>query len=90
MGYERGYLDRLNDIKNGFTIIGIIWARQVWKTTFLREQFPDYEYFNLESPEIFSRVEENPWWFLRENSHIIIDFKKNFWMNKILVWYNKI
>ena len=73
MRYERDYLDRLNGIKNGFPIIGIIWARQVWKTTFLREQFPDYEYFNLESPETFSRVEENPWWFLRENSHIIID-----------------
>lgn len=73
MGFNRDYLNRLNGIRNGFPVIGIVWARQVWKTTFLKEQFPDYKYFNLESPETLSEVEKNPWWFLRDNSHIIID-----------------
>ena len=73
MSLQRDYLKELNDIKNGFPIIGVVWARQVGKTTFLKEQFPNYKYFNLESPEVLSDIVNNTWWFLRENSHIIID-----------------
>jgi len=73
MSFYRLYWDKLNRIKKGFPIIGIVWARQVGKTTFLKEQFPDYQYFNLETPETLSFIEQDPWSFLREHSHVIID-----------------
>ena len=38
----------------------MIWARQVWKTTFLKEQFKDYEYYNLESPATLELVKKDP------------------------------
>jgi predicted AAA+ superfamily ATPase len=39
----------------------------------LREQFPDYEYYNLETPSVLSMVEKDPETFLKQRSHIIID-----------------
>ena len=73
MALYRLYIDKLNVLKKGFPVVAITWARQVGKTTFLKEQFPDYKYYNLESPDTLSDVENDPWRFLREQSHIIID-----------------
>ena len=73
MALQRDYLKELNELKKGFPVVAVTGARQVWKTTFLKEQFPDYKYFNLESPDTLSYVESDPWKFLRTNSHIIID-----------------
>lgn len=69
----RKYLERLNVLRKWFPVVAITWARQVWKTTFLKEQFPDYKYYNLESPDTLEEVENDPWRFLKTQSHIIID-----------------
>ena len=73
MAINRDYTNELNALKKWFPVVAITWARQVWKTTFLIEQFPDYEYFNLESPDTLSMIEQDPGQFLRSKSHIIID-----------------
>ena len=73
MNIQRDYLDRLENLKKIFPIIAVIWARQVWKTTFLKEQFKDYEYYNLESPATLELVKKDPEGFLKQRSHIIID-----------------
>ena len=73
MSLQRDYIKELNELKRWFPVVAVTGARQVWKTTFLKEQFPEYKYFNLESPDTLSYVESDPWKFLRTNSHIIID-----------------
>jgi len=50
-----------------------VGARQVGKTTFLKEQFPDYQYYNLETPITLMKIKQDPLNFLQNNSHIIID-----------------
>jgi len=39
----------------------------------LKEQFPDYTYYNLETPVTLRRIQEDPLSFLQGQSHIIID-----------------
>ena len=73
MAIQRDYIRELNELRKGFPVVAVTWARQVGKTTFLREQFPDYEYYNLETPSVLSSVERDPEKFLKERSHIIID-----------------
>ena len=73
MVIQRSYIDELDELKKWFPVVAVTWARQVWKTTFLREQFPDYEYYNLETPSVLSMVEKDPETFLKQRSHIIID-----------------
>ena len=73
MNIQRTYLDKLNAIKTGFPIIWVVGARQVGKTTFLKEQFPDYQYYNLETPITLMKIKQDPLNFLQNNSHIIID-----------------
>ena len=73
MNIQRTYLDKLNAIKTGFPIIWVVGARQVGKTSFLKEQFPDYQYYNLETPITLMKIKQDPLNFLQNNSHIIID-----------------
>ncbi|MCR5412270.1 MAG: AAA family ATPase [Patescibacteria group bacterium] len=60
-------------MKHQFPILAITGARQVGKTTFLKEQFPDYEYYNLETPATLQQVKNDPLKFLQSKSHLIID-----------------
>ena len=73
MVIKRDYTTELNELKKGFPIIALTGARQVGKTTFLKEQFPEYEYYNLETPSTLSMIERDPETFLRNKSHIILD-----------------
>ncbi len=73
MVIQRDYIKELDELKKWFPIVAVTWARQVWKTTFLREQFPNYEYYNLETPSVLSMIENDPETFLKQKSHIIID-----------------
>jgi predicted AAA+ superfamily ATPase len=71
MNIQRDYLDRLENLKKIFPIIAVIWARQVWKTTFLKEQFKDYEYYNLESPATLDLVKKDPEGFLLQRKFLV-------------------
>ena len=73
MAFHRGYSVQLEKIKHQFPILAITGARQVGKTTFLKEQFPDYTYYSLETPATLQKVQNDPLKFLQSESHIIID-----------------
>jgi predicted AAA+ superfamily ATPase len=60
--------------KNKYPILALTGPRQSGKTTFLKSQFSDYEYVNLENPDIRNYAIEDPNGFLKQyNKHVIFD-----------------
>jgi predicted AAA+ superfamily ATPase len=55
-----------------YPILVLTGPRQSGKTTFLRSQFPDYSYVNLESPDIRNYALKDPGGFLAENGKYVI------------------
>jgi len=47
--------------------------RQSGKTTLTKNAFPNYEYFNLENPDIRAMVQDDPRGFLDKNTKMILD-----------------
>lgn len=65
---------RINELKKAFPVIVVTGPRQSGKTTLIREMFPDYEYFNLESPQTLQSVQNDPAGLVNPKTHkIIID-----------------
>lgn len=60
--------------KNKYPILALTGPRQSGKTTFLKSQFSDYEYVNLENPDIRNYAIEDPNGFLKQyNRYVIFD-----------------
>lgn len=60
--------------KNKYPILALTGPRQSGKTTFLKSQFSDYEYANLENPDIRNYATEDPNGFLKQyNKYVIFD-----------------
>lgn len=60
--------------KNKYPILALTGPRQSGKTTFLKSQFSDYEYVNLENPDIRNYAIEDPNGFLKQyNKYVIFD-----------------
>jgi uncharacterized protein len=60
--------------KNKYPILALTGPRQSGKTTFLKSQFSDYEYVNLENPDIRNFAIEDPNGFLKQyNKYVIFD-----------------
>lgn len=71
---KRKIVSEINRLKKGFPVLAVTGPRQSGKTTLLKEMFPDYEYFNLENPEILMTLENDPATFIREHQNkVIID-----------------
>jgi hypothetical protein len=71
---KRSITSKINNLSTQFPVLAITGPRQAGKTTLLKEMFPDYDYFNLENPEILSTIENDPATFIRENQNkVIID-----------------
>lgn len=74
MYYPRQIAAQMSKLKRGFPVISVTGPRQSGKTTFLRHQFPDYTYFNLESPQTRELIASDPVQFLAQNpQNIILD-----------------
>lgn len=58
--------------KNKYPILALTGPRQSGKTTFLKSQFSDYEYVNLENPDIRNFAIEDPNGFLKQYSKYVI------------------
>lgn len=55
-------------------VVALTGPRQSGKTTLVKAAFPDYEYVNLEFPDVRARVEEDPRLFLtRDVKGLILD-----------------
>ncbi len=57
-----------------FPIVTVLGPRQAGKTTLVKETLPDYDYVNLEDPQVRTLVEEDPQTFLGNvGSRVILD-----------------
>lgn len=70
---ERQIKNKIIELCKSFPVLGIIGPRQSGKTTLLRELFPNYKYYNLESPDQLAIVENDPATFIKTQNNIIID-----------------
>lgn len=55
-----------------YPVIAVTGPRQSGKTTFLREEFPDYTYVNLENPDLRDFAENDTKTFLEQYSKFVI------------------
>ena len=66
--------ENLKKISTRFPVVAVTGPRQSGKTTLIKDLFPDYSYFNLESPDTLAIAENDPASFIRQNSNrVIID-----------------
>lgn len=74
MYYSRLISSQIKKLQKGFPVVSITGPRQSGKTTFLQHHFPNYSYFNLESPQTRELIARDPQEFLKQNpTNIIID-----------------
>lgn len=57
---KRNLTEKLIKLLQFFPVVAIVGARQVGKTTLARFAAPDWYYIDLEKPEDFERVEQDP------------------------------
>lgn len=55
-----------------YPVLALTGPRQSGKTTFLRTEFPEYEYINMENPDLRSYAEKDPNSFLKQYSNNVI------------------
>jgi hypothetical protein len=55
-------------LAKGFKIVAVTGPRQSGKTTLCKAVFPDYQYFNLESPTTIEEIKQNPIGFLEKHA----------------------
>jgi uncharacterized protein len=76
---ERSQKAQIEKLIKHFPAVGIVGARQVGKTTLVKNLEPVLDkpcvYFDLESPRVMAQLKENPEWFLSQyqDKIVIID-----------------
>jgi predicted AAA+ superfamily ATPase len=64
----------LKNIAEEFRVLVLTGPRQSGKTTLIKNEFPKYEYFNLENPDMFSLINSDPGGFMAiHDSKVIFD-----------------
>lgn len=66
---------KIVELKTKYPVILVTGPRQSGKTTLVKKLFPDYDYRNLENPDVRSAAKDDPKKFLKTNSKskLIID-----------------
>lgn len=74
MNIKRTIKKEIDKLCKKYPVIAVTGPRQSGKTTFLKEEFSDYRYVNLENPEIRNFAENDTKNFLKEyDKFVIID-----------------
>ncbi|MBI1908853.1 MAG: ATP-binding protein [Deltaproteobacteria bacterium] len=68
----RLFTSPLQRLLREFPIVCLLGPRQCGKTTFVKEQFPEWAYFDLEKPSHRTAVESDPEGFMNRHPHQII------------------
>ena len=77
--YKRDIDKRINSVIKGFPIVSLSGPRQSGKTTYIKERFNDYEYFNLERLSDYEYITSDPGGFLKQHpKNIILDEVQKF------------
>ena len=72
--YNRSVSKTIKELAKAFPVVSITGPRQSGKTTFLRHNYPNYKYYNLEDPVILDKVKTDPKEFLGDgNTKVIFD-----------------
>lgn len=69
---KRNLAGRLEQLLAHFPAIAIIGSRQAGKTTLTHQIAPSWQYFDLESPSAFDRVNSDPELFFVTNPHHLV------------------
>jgi predicted AAA+ superfamily ATPase len=72
MGSNRLIKKQMDVYLKKYPVLVLTGPRQSGKTTFLREQFPNYTYVNLENPDARNYALKDPNGFLAEHSRYVI------------------
>lgn len=73
-GIKRLIISKIEHLLNNFPVVAIIGARQVGKTTLLKQVMPDVKFFDLEKTSDFDYIKNDPLFFLSQHKNpIIID-----------------
>ena len=73
-GLNRNVFAKINHLLAMFPVVLITGVRQGGKATLARMCRPDWEYYDLENPEDFERIEPDPVFFFKQkDSQIILD-----------------
>lgn len=74
MGLKRSIKNSMDDIVKQYPILAITGPRQSGKTTFLKNEFSDYRYVNMENPDMRNFALNDPKSFLAEyDKYVIFD-----------------
>jgi predicted AAA+ superfamily ATPase len=72
MGSNRLIKKQMDVYLKKYPVLVLTGPRQSGKTTFLKEQFPNYTYVNLENPDLRNYAIKDPNGFLTEHSRYVI------------------
>lgn len=73
-GIKRTCIESIHYLLKHFPCVAIVGARQVGKTTLLKQVLPDVPFFDMERRQDFERIKRDPDFFLSQvNTPIIID-----------------
>lgn len=74
MYIRREIEDRIRKLSGFYPVVTVTGPRQSGKTTLIRHLFPDYGYFNLESPDVRAAAQSDPRAFVAaSNGPMILD-----------------
>ncbi|MFV2058773.1 MAG: ATP-binding protein [Thiohalomonadales bacterium] len=73
-GKKRNIAQKIDRLAHFFPVVVILGARQCGKSTLAKMIRPDWHYFDLQNPNHYQRLSDDPVLFFQEHSrHIIID-----------------
>jgi len=74
MGKKRILEEKINRLLEMFPVVALVGSRQCGKSTLVKQLRPDWKYYDLESPDDYQLISNDPVAFFALNTHdVIID-----------------
>lgn len=69
---NRNISNKIYQLLKMFPAVAVVGARQCGKTTLAKQLLPDWQYFDLEKPSDFDRIDRDPEFFFQQNQEYLI------------------